>query len=40
MQELVIENSNKKKRNKPMRMSISEIMTIMIMFHMSCYKTL
>jgi hypothetical protein len=34
----VIENSYKKKRNGPMRMSISEIMTIIIMFHMSGYK--
>ena len=35
----IIENSNKKKRNKPMRMSLSEIMTIIVMFHLSRYKT-
>jgi len=39
MKEFAIENSCKKKRNKPMNMSISEIMTIMIIFHMSGYKT-
>jgi hypothetical protein len=39
MKEFVIGNSYKKKRNKPMNMSLSEIMTISIMFQMSGYKT-
>ena len=38
---IIIENKNtsKKRRNKPCRMSLSEIMTIIVMFHLSRYKT-
>jgi hypothetical protein len=39
IKEFAIENSYKRKRNKPLRMNLSEIITIMIMFHMSGYKT-
>jgi hypothetical protein len=39
MKGFAIETSCKKKRNKPMRMTLSEIMTILIMFQLSHYKT-
>jgi len=39
IQKFAIENSKKKTRNRPMRMSLSEIMTITLMFQMSNYKT-